>query len=446
MTKSTVALGALAIMLVGLLGLVGHRVLNQALKSDQEPSEVTSQTTKSEPHQGVIFGRITTNDGAIYEGRLRFGGDEEAFWGDYFDGSKVKNPWLIHVPPEELLERRPVEIFGVEVFQRERQVNLARPFMARLGDIARIEADGRDLRVTLKSGTVFHLDRYEADDFADGMRVWDGRRGVLDFDENQIRSIEFLSDARAGTVSDRLYGAVRTRGGDFTGFIQWDRTKGDGSDEIGGHTADGALTLRFDTVRSIARKSTNSSLVTLLDGKEVVLSEDREVGPVKLYVDDHRYGRVLISWDTFERVDFTSGGGGPAYTEFPAGRPLTGGVTTHDGRRLTGRLVYDLDESETTETLDAPSQGVDYTIPFGLIASIELPGERASVTLHSGEVLQLELAGDLGKGNGGMLIFVEGRTQPQYVRWAEIKEIHFERPAAMYPPIERRSQIRVIRG
>jgi hypothetical protein len=27
-----------------------------------------------------------------------------------------------------------------------------------------------------------------------------------------------------------------------------------------------------------------------------------------------------------------------------------------------------LDESETTETLDAPSQGVDYTIPFGLIA------------------------------------------------------------------------------
>jgi hypothetical protein len=38
-----------------------------------------------------------------------------------------------------------------------------------------------------------------------------------------------------------------------------------------------------------------------------------------------------------------------------------------------GRLVHDLDESETTETLDALSLGVDYTGPFGLIASIVLP-------------------------------------------------------------------------
>jgi len=38
-----------------------------------------------------------------------------------------------------------------------------------------------------------------------------------------------------------------------------------------------------------------------------------------------------------------------------AGRPLTGKVITRSGRRLAGRLVYDLDESETTETLDAPS-------------------------------------------------------------------------------------------
>ena len=153
---------------------------------------------------------------------------------------------------------------------------------------------------------------------------------------------------------------------------------------------------------------------------------------------------MLISWDAFERVDFSPGGSGPAYGDFPTGRPLTGDVTTRDGRRLAGRLVYDLDESETTETLDAPSQGVDYTILFGLIASIVLPApeergaERAKVTLHSGEVLQLELAGDLGEGNAGMLIFVDGRKQPEYVRWTEIKQIHFDRPPAMYPAPERR--------
>ena len=445
-TKATIAGGTLAIVLVILLTLVaGYRALRPTFQQEK-PDAITSSATTlatAEAHQGFIFGRVTTDDGAIYEGRLRFGGDEEAFWGDYFDGVKDENPWGAHAPLEQLRERRPIQIFGIEVFQREYQVNLARPFMARFGDIARIEPKGRDLQVTLKSGTIFHLDLFAADDFADGVRVWDGRRGVVDFDEAQIRSIDLLPNGRPGTASDRLHGTVRTRAGDFTGFIQWNRETGVGSDELYGHTADGEVRLRFNTVRSIARHSDDSSRVTLLDGREIMLS-DIAVGPdVLMYVDDQRYGRVLISWNAFERVDFSPGGISPAYGDFPTGRPLTGDVTTRAGRRLAGRLVYDLDESETTETLDAPSQGVTYNIPFGLIASIVLPekreAERAKVTLHSGEVLQLKLDGDLGERNAGMLIFVgDSRKKPEYVRWNEIKQIHFDRPSAMYPPLEKR--------
>ena len=209
------------------------------------------------------------------------------------------------------------------------------------------------------------------------------------------------------------------------------------------HGADGKLSLRFDTIRSIARRSRDSSLVTLHDGQELVLSGTREVGHGNrgMYVDDRRYGRVLISWSAFERVDFSPGGSGPAYGDFPPGRPLTGSVTTSDGRRLAGRLVYDLDESETTETLDAPFQGVDYTIPFGLIASIVLSGgeergtQRAGVTLHDGEKVKLERTGDLGDGNAGMLIFVDGRQRPEYVLWTDIEQVEFDRPQAMYPPL-----------
>jgi len=148
---------------------------------------------------------------------------------------------------------------------------------------------------------------------------------------------------------------VRTRQGDFTGFIQWNREEGVGNDKLDGHTADGELSLRFDTIRSIARRSRDSSLVTLLDGREIVLAGTREVGHGNrgMYVDDRRYGRVLISWNAFQRVDFSPGGSGPVYGDFPPGRALTGSVTTHAGGRLTGRLVYDLDESEPTETLDA---------------------------------------------------------------------------------------------
>jgi hypothetical protein len=150
---------------------------------------------------------------------------------------------------------------------------------------------------------------------------------------------------------------------------------------------------------------------------------------------------VLVSWDAFERVEFSPGGRGPAYGDFPPGGPLTGSITTRAGRRLAGRLVYDLDESEVTETLDAPSQGVDYTIPFGLIASIVLPGseergaQRARVTLHSGEELQLERTGDLGEGNAGMLIFVDGRQRPEYVPWTDVERVDLDRPPAMYRPL-----------
>ena len=203
------------------------------------------------------------------------------------------------------------------------------------------------------------------------------------------------------------------------------------------------MNLRFDAIRSIARRSRESSLVTLSNGREIVLSDTAEVGHGNrgIYVDDGRYGRVLVSWDTFERVDFRPGASGPAYGDFPPGRPLTGSVTTRAGRRLAGRLVYDLDESETTETLDAPSHGVDYTIPFGMIASIVPRGRekgdapRASVTLHNGEELELERTGDLAEQNAGMLIFVGGGQSPEYVPWTEVEQIDLDRPPEMYPPL-----------
>jgi len=445
MTRATIAGGAIATVLILLALAAAYWVREQDVGRAAAPSSTITTSTgpaASEDHESFLYGRLTTNDGVTYEGRLRWGGDEEAFWGDYFNGFKAKNPWVAHVPPEQLKESRPLEIFGFEIAHWESQIDLRRPFMARFGDIARIEANGRDLRVTLKSGTAFHLDRYAADDLADGIRVWDDRRGVVDFDEGRIRSIELLDSGWLGTVPARLHGTVRTRQGDFTGFVQWDGKECLGPDELDGRTAAGELSLRFDTMRSIARNSRDSALVKLLDGREIVLSDTREVGHENrgIYVDDRRYGRVLVSWDAFERVDFTPGGSGPAYADFPPGRPLTGTVTARAGRRLTGRLVYDLDESETTETLDAPLQGVNYNIPFGLISSIvsadreERGTQRALVTLHSGEELQLERTGDLGEGNAGMLIFVDGRERPEYVRWTDVEQVDFDRPPAMYPP------------
>ncbi len=167
MTRATIVGGAFAMAIALVLVLLALAVGHQALEPDVNPVAATpsaiipsSEEAASEAQQGFLYGRITTDDGATYEGRLRWGGDEEAFWGDYFNGLKDENPWVAHVPLERLKERRPLEIFGVVIAQRERQTDLGRPFMARFGDIAHIEPNGRDLRVILKSGTVFHLDRY----------------------------------------------------------------------------------------------------------------------------------------------------------------------------------------------------------------------------------------------------------------------------------------------
>ena len=445
MTRAKIAGWAVAAVLVLLavgvlrLGLrVRERDVDPAAATSPAvtPSPAAAAAAEEEAHPGLLYGRITTVDGATYEGRLRWGRDQEAFWGDYFNGSKDENRWVAHVPLERLpKERRPIEILGIKVADRESRIEVDRQFMARFGEIARIEARGGDeVRVTLKSGTVFDLDRFFASDFDDDVRVWDGRRGVVDLASLRIRTIELLPAPSAGAAPDRLHGTVRTRQGDFTGFLGWNRKECFGADELDGRTAEGEVGLRFDTIRSIARRSRDSSLVTLADGREIVLSDTPEVGDGNrgIYVDDRRYGRVLISWDAFERVDFSRGSGSPAYGDFPPGRPLTGSVTTHAGRRLAGRLVYDLNESETTDTLDAPSQGVDFAIPFGRIASIVPPGR---VTLHDGEELELERAGDLGGGNGGMLVFVKGRQQPEYVPWTEVEQVDFDRPPAMYPPL-----------
>src|SRR6187549_1916280 len=81
MKNATIAGGVL--VLVVLLALVaGRRVLKQPLEQAEGPATLTTSPSSplataegaSEVPQGFIFGRVTTDDGAIYEGRLRFGG------------------------------------------------------------------------------------------------------------------------------------------------------------------------------------------------------------------------------------------------------------------------------------------------------------------------------------------------------------------------------------
>ncbi|WP_412069481.1 hypothetical protein [Rubrivirga sp. IMCC43871] len=432
MTRSTILSGAAALVVALALGYAvarpdtdgAVRAVAEAVAPDAEPEDAP----------GFLYGRVVATDGSHYQGRLRWGGGEEAFWSDTFIGIKDENPWAADTPLADRV--RPPELFGIAVPWAAPEVDLARPFMARFGDIARIESlgdgvrgvvrDGADfdptVRVVLKSGAVVDLDRLSSSDFDDGVRVWD-RRGVVDLGPGRIRSIEFLPTVPLAGVPRRLHGTVHTPEGTFTGVLQWDRAGWVGSDRLVGRSEDGDVSLRFDAIRSLSHRS-GGILATLRDGREVALSGPRPAG---VTVDDPRYGRVRVSWGTLERVDLRSGDSGPGYDAFPTGRLLRGRVTTRDGRRLAGRLVYDLDESETTETLDAPAGGVDYTIPFGRVRSIVLSnGASAEVTLDGGEVLALERRGDLGPGNAGLLVLADDDSGSEYVPWPDVQRIEVE--------------------
>ena len=424
--------GVLVVLAVVTIAIGSKIARHRAESSAATPiAPVSGEVQKpADSPAGFIYGRVTTVDGATYEGRLRFGGDEEAAWGDYFNGNKKANPWVAYLPSEKVpRDHESFEIFGWKIGSRDKEVDLGRLFMARFGDIARIESSGRDVKVTLKSGSLFDLKRLDASDFDDGVRVWDAKRGAVDLDSLRIRTIELLpTPATLADVPYRLHGTVHTPKGDFAGFIQWNRQRGLGTDELTGQTDAGAVRLRFDSIRTIGRREGEGAVATLLDGREIRIS-DHELG-LGTYVDDPRYGRVLVPWYVATSIDFSPGGSGPAYGDFPAGQPLTGSVTTVSGAKLKGRLVYDLDESESTQTLDAPLDGVDYTIPFGLVTSVvkEANTPFIKVVLQSGEELKLEPDGDLGERNAGILVFIDGGTRSEYVTWSDVERVEFDRP------------------
>jgi len=381
--------------------------------------------------EGFLYGRLTTRDGATYEGRLRWD-DEEAFWGDFFNSSKEDNPWVKEAPRFARRDQgHTVEVFGIKIGSFADEFHDSRQFVARFGDIAKIETrGGDDVRLTLKGGAVFELDG-GSNDVESKVIVWDGNgeRGV---EWRRIRSIEFLpTPSRLPSAEPRLYGKVTTRDGSFTGFVQWDQEECVGSDELDGETRDDDdVSLKMATIRSIERRGSGSSAVTLADGRRLVLSDTNDVDDDNrgIYVEDSRYGRVLIEWRAFERVDFKDGGSGPGYRAFQPGGHLTGMVTTTDGRKLVGRLVYDLDESETTEMLDGNRHDVQYSIPFALVASIEPRSDAARVLLRSGEELLLDDTTDVSDDNAGMLIFEPKRPSPTYVRWDEVERVDFLLP------------------
>jgi hypothetical protein len=385
-----------------------------------------AESTKAE---GFLYGTVTTDAGRRYTGVLRWG-DEEAFWDDLFNGTKAKLPYMDRLP-EDQRKSKDVKVFGVRIsYDWDGDVS-GRQFMSRFGDLREIRPlHGEKVDVKMKSGTTLRLEG-GSNDIGASIRVQDPEAGDVDIDWKEIDRIVFEpTPAKLPPEARRLYGKVTTADGVFRGFVQWDSDECLSTDKLDGESEDGKLSLEMGRIRSIEKKSRNSSRVEMADGRTFDLRGTNDVDSSirGIFVEDERFGRVKISWDAFRSVEFRDGHGtGRSYADYRRGTPLRGSITDVHGKTWKGKVVFDLDETESWEMLNGNRRGVEYDVPFEMIRSIEPhDAESTTVLLRDGNELRLEESQDVTESNSGVLIFPDGGGEERYVPWDEVRRIEIE--------------------
>lgn len=377
-----------------------------------------------------LHGTVVTEDGRRYTGVLRWG-TEESFWDDLFDGAKGDLPYVDRQPDKER-PRHEVMFLGflpLGYFEKDDQ---GRRFAARFGDIKEIRplADG-GVELAMKSGTKYRLDG-ASNDIGAVVHVDDPASGSVELHWGEIDRI-VLEPAPASAPQPkarRLFGEVATEGGTFKGFIQWDSEECLSTDRLDGDSDVGRVSLEMGKIRTIEKKGDDAVRVETNDGRKVDLQGTNDVnGSIRgIFVEDERYGRVRVSWQAFRRIDLRETAAvGRRYDDYPPGRSLRGTVTDRNGTRWQGRIVFDLDETETWEMLDGERQGIVYSVPFERIRSLEPLGDRTTmVSLRNGQKLQLGETQDVNEKNAGVLVLSTGAAPEHYVSWGRVARLDLD--------------------
>jgi hypothetical protein len=305
----------------------------------------------------------------------------------------------------------------------------SRLFVTRFGDIEKIEViGGDDAELTMRNGEVYTVSGY-ANDVGATILINDDTMGEVKLNWKRIDTIEFMP-----TPSDveprgyRMHGTCYTDAGEFIGYIQWDKEEALSSDELDGDSEDGDLAIKFGKIRSIERRSRSSAWVELKDGRRMQLegSNDIDNSNRGICVEDERYGRVTIPWDSFDKLVFSDkGNSGRGYNDYVKPYDLKGSVTDASGKKYTGKIVFDLDEAQSWEMFNGDKFDVEYDVPFEMIKSIQPRGSRScSLEYFNGETVRLEGGQDASSSNDGILVF-EKKDDPVYIEWDDVEVIEF---------------------
>jgi hypothetical protein len=395
-----------------------------------------SPAAATHPGAGLIHATVTLRDGTTHTGCLRWK-DEDAFWDDVFTARQRDLPWFEHADRQALAGERRRQYYATHglldrlawsLHHKGDEVKISRPFICRYGDLAALhltEDEGKPVIAVLRDGREVAIG-VPSRDIGSDLITYPQPDQPVELAWGDVREIRFeAAPATSVPYATRLAGTVEYRGGTLVGYLQWDRSECTSLDMIDSDQQDVALS----EVRRIARNRRGGSDVTLADGRVVLLDGTNDVGDGNrgVAVEVAGLGRVTVPWNRFTAADMRlEPATHPGYDEFAPPRPLSGTVTTTDGRTLTGRLVYDLDESATIDILHGTADECDYQIPFASIAAIApaAPG-ACDVTLRDGRRLTLGGDEDTGDGHAGLLVFADGQETPAYVLWSAVRQVEF---------------------
>ncbi|MEK7775326.1 MAG: hypothetical protein AAB305_05530 [Candidatus Zixiibacteriota bacterium] len=385
---------------------------------------ISASATRAADSDGRVYGKITTVDGDVLEGLIRWDKNEGA-WVDILNGNKERSRQVAKRARDSRREKIRGLKRGFDFDPMIFSFNTQAESGIRMGHIRSIEVDDDDRAIlTLKSGETVEFEGGSTDIGSDVREIIieDKNQGELELVWDDIERVDFMAcpETIASGFGERLYGVLTTRRGEtFVGWICWDVDEIFANDILDGEENGRSRKLKFGRITSIERYSSSGARIVLANGDEMILrgSNDIDNSNSGILVLDPGIGQVRVEWDEFEKVEFKPQGKPVGYAQFDGGTPIWGTVTTEDGDLYTGSIKWDMDEAFTWEILDGESRDITYDVEFGLIKSIEKVSDRYSlVTLLDGRELKLGSSNDVDESNKGIVV-TDAKGEETVIEW-----------------------------
>ncbi|WNJ17286.1 hypothetical protein [Pontibacter sp. G13] len=385
----------------------------------------------AQDQSGLIYGEVITVNEQVVRGVIRWG-EAQAFWNDVFHALKTENPYLELLSGDDIhtLRRQTTgtEIdWGFMSLWERRLPERKEHFRCLFGDLLEIRiVDETRLRLTFKDRSTLVVSGKDAN--LQTLHVTDSEGLRKRVDRDRIASIRFRSTPEAPSSKRimALYGTVFTPQGAFTGFIQWDEVKGLSTDLLQGKSSAGIVSIPFGRIAEI-RKMEQGARVVTQNGRRYELNETDDVSPSNhgIIVKQFELGWVRIPWDQFSFIRFESKPTetGPAYQAFAQPLPIHADVTPIEEAEITGKLIFNLDESLDMEMIDGRQQGIQYRIPLRNIQTIERRNHKVvAISLKNGDKLFLGETAEMSDKNWGLLLApISAPETWRYLPWNQIE-------------------------